>query len=418
MTRENVTIQDLVNLFNLITGDNDTYEYWLEAFDNDEKIRIELIDYINRELKANNYDGENDYHAMYWFAKGFKLPAPQKPKRYVDSDDYFFHQLHKYKVQDKINDFKRKRIHERFNRDLHKKDSTFLKDLMNHQKELHEFHQSIRNLPDDDLDGIFTPLELYKMTIDSFNDWKENNAKQDQLVKDIMERLEITPTNWAIDFESLNTKGRKQLFPLLKAFFEEHIATLPIIGKYKLQFKVDGQWHSRQLKPETFNKLMENFTEEHFIFNIDEKPPEYFYEKGGEDLPEWSLFSEIKFSKFTKYDGNNDVGGSFFKYLTTDKVPKRVVEYLQRLQIFDSLVYKDKHNKEKQREELNDCCFIYALKQTGNYSEEMLNQMRLRINNRYLSQSSINQLCEEFKLHIRLTYLDESAKYKKKQTIC
>ena len=77
-------------------------------------------------------------------------------------------------VQDKINDFKRKRIHERFNRDLHKKDSTFLKDLMNHQKELHEFHQSIRNLPDDDLDGIFTPLELHKMTIDSFNDWKEN----------------------------------------------------------------------------------------------------------------------------------------------------------------------------------------------------------------------------------------------------
>ena len=107
------------------------------------------------------------------------------------------------------------------------------------------------------------------MTIDSFNDWKENNAKQDQLVKDIMERFEITPTNWTIDFESLNTKGRKQLFPLLKAFFEEHIATLPIIGKYKLQFKVDGQWHSRQLKPETFNKLMGNFTEEHFIFNID-----------------------------------------------------------------------------------------------------------------------------------------------------
>ena len=210
MTLENVTIQDLVNLLNLVTGDNDTYEDWLEAFDNDEKIRIELIDYINRELKANNYDGENDYHAMYWFAKGLKLPAPQNPKRDVDSDDYLFNQLHKYKVQDKINDFKRKRIHERFNRDLHKKDSTFLKDLMNHQKELQEFHQSIRNLPDDDLDGIFTPLELHKMTIDSFNDWKENNAKQDQLVKDIMERLEITPTNWAIDFESLNTKGRKQ----------------------------------------------------------------------------------------------------------------------------------------------------------------------------------------------------------------
>ena len=111
------------------------------------------------------------------------------------------------------------------------------------------------------------------------------------------------------------------------------------------------------------DKLMNKFNEQSFIFDMDQKPPEYFYEQGSEELPEWSLFSAIKFSKFTKYNGNNDVGGSFFKYLTTDKVPVKVIEYLQRLQIFDSLVIKDKHNKEKQRDELNDCCFIYALKQ-------------------------------------------------------
>ena len=80
MTVENVTIQDLIDLSNLLYGDNDTYEDWLEAFDNDEKIRIELIDYIKSELKANNFDGENGYHAMYWFAKVLKPPAPQKPK--------------------------------------------------------------------------------------------------------------------------------------------------------------------------------------------------------------------------------------------------------------------------------------------------------------------------------------------------
>ena len=67
-TLQNVTIQDLIDLSNLWYGDNDTYEDWLEAFDNegkahdygDEEIRIELIDYIDIELKANNYDGPND----------------------------------------------------------------------------------------------------------------------------------------------------------------------------------------------------------------------------------------------------------------------------------------------------------------------------------------------------------------------
>ena len=83
-TRENVTIQDLIDLSNLLYGDNDTYEDWLKAFDNegkahdsvDEQIRIELIDSIKNELKANNYDGPNDYYAMYWFAKGLNLPVP------------------------------------------------------------------------------------------------------------------------------------------------------------------------------------------------------------------------------------------------------------------------------------------------------------------------------------------------------
>ena len=155
MTLENVTIQDLIDLSNLLYGDNDTYEDWLKAFDNegkahdsvDEQIRIELIDSIKNELKANNYDGPNDYYAMYWFAKGLNLPVPQKPKRYVDSDDYLFNNLHKFKHHDKLNDFN-KRIHERFNgsrlkeaRELHKKDSTFLKDLMNHQKDLSKFNQ-------------------------------------------------------------------------------------------------------------------------------------------------------------------------------------------------------------------------------------------------------------------------------------
>ncbi|WP_300712471.1 DNA polymerase, partial [uncultured Brachyspira sp.] len=71
--------------------------------------------------------------------------------------------------------------------------------------------------------------------------------------------------------------------------------------------------------------------------------------------------------------------------------------------------------KGKQRKELDDCCFIYALQQTGCYDDATLNKMRLRINTRYLSQKSLNELCMEFKLHIKLSFIDEDANGKNKK---
>ncbi|KAK8881860.1 hypothetical protein M9Y10_044496 [Tritrichomonas musculus] len=157
---------------------------------------------------------------------------------------------------------------------------------------------------------------------------------------------------------------------------------------------------------------MDNLTKNHFIFDIEHTNPEYFYEKGAEKIPEWSVFSEIKFSLYVKgVKANNDVGGSFFQYLVDEAIDGQVKEYLKRLQIFDSLV----NDKNKQREELNDCCFIYALSQTGSYDEDELNKMRLRINSRYLSQSSINKLCHEFKIHLKLSFINEEAKGKHKK---
>ena len=66
-----------------------------------------------------------------------------------------------------------------------------------------------------------------------------------------------------------------------------------------------------------------------------------------------------------------------------------VVKYLKRLQIFDKL---DKNNK--QRKELDDFCFVYAVKQIGEYKEEILYQIRLRINTRYLTNSAVANLCK------------------------
>ena len=92
---ENSSTQELIDLDNLLYNDFNTYQDWFDAFKDEDKIRIELIESINEKLKANNYDGPNDYYAMYWFAKGLNLPVPQKPKRYVNSDDYLFNNLHK-----------------------------------------------------------------------------------------------------------------------------------------------------------------------------------------------------------------------------------------------------------------------------------------------------------------------------------
>ncbi len=238
---------------------------------------------------------------------------------------------------------------------------------------------------------------------------------QRPIVDEIMQDLERTPTNWSINFERLTDNGRLLLLPLLKTFFEEHIETLPQIGRYKISFKVNGVWYHKPLDANILRQLMDNLTKNHFIFDIEHTNPEYFYEKGAEKIPEWSVFSEIKFSLYMKgVKANNDVGGSFFQYLVDEKIDEQIKEYLKRLQIFDSLV----NDKNKQREELTDCCFIYALSQTGSYDEDTLNKMRLRINSRYLSQSSINKICYEFKIHLKLSFINEESSTKnKKKTV-
>ena len=438
-----VPLDKIIELYNLITDSNDDLNEILSAYDNNEnQLRNDLNDEIaDTLLDKYNYDGDyEDFNAIYYFIKGVKsadahweslmniqsqplikqlhIPHapkhPKQPKKYIDSDTSFFNKLKRLpKINDPFHDFNRQQLQLKFNRDLHKRDQPFLSQLMQHQNDFTQFHSRPSNNDDEPIDELFTPKELNAMTIKSFKQWKEFNEKhkdeQQQIVNDIMEQLETSPTDWTIDFEQLNQLGRELMFPLLKQFFAEHIDSLPITSKYMIRYNVNGVWRSFPFKSENYNKLMNKFNEQSFIFDMDTKPPEYFYENGGEELPDWSFFSALQFTKLIDVDGNNDVGGSFFHYLVKHNINKQIIKYLQRLQIFDKLVNEDG----KQRDELNDCCFIYALKQTGCYSENDLNLMRLRINNRYLSQSSINSICEEFHIKIHLTYINEDAKRKK-----
>ena len=72
---------------------------------------------------------------------------------------------------------------------------------------------------------------------------------------------------------------------------------IPIIQMYKFQFKVNDRWVTKPLTQKVMNKLMDNFTEQNFIFNLDDIAPEYFYEHGGEELQSWSIFTAINFSQ-------------------------------------------------------------------------------------------------------------------------
>ena len=52
------------------------------------------------------------------------------------------------------------------------------------------------------------------------------------------------------------------------------------------------------------------------------------------------------------------------------------------------------------------------------FNEKLMNKIRLRINNRYLSNKSVNEVCKEFKIHLILDYLsDESHLTKRKRKI-
>ena len=83
---------------------------------------------------------------------------------------------------------------------------------------------------------------------------------QERYVNRIMNRLDKTPTDWEINFDLLTDEGKKLLLPRLKTFFKDVIMNINI-SEYKLQYNVNGEWHSYPLTSESLNKLIESFRE-------------------------------------------------------------------------------------------------------------------------------------------------------------
>ena len=95
--------------------------------------------------------------------------------------------------------------------------------------------------------------------------------------------------------------------------------------------------------------------------------------------------------------------GSFFNYIAKKDIPSILREQLKRYQVFTSLI----NEKGDRKEELEDSCFVYALKMARQIPESILNKIRLKIRNRYLPIKCIEEICNEFKICLIIHYIND-----------
>ena len=458
---EDKTTDELVDHFNLLKGFHESTEEYLDYISSEEELRELLIYDIADDLLDKNYDGDNDYTAMYWYAKGLKnyeeaindlmnigyqdeikhmkiphVPKHMKPlQRYVDSDEYKRRQMKKeddkffkkfdrdnYKVY-KDKDKSDRKL--RFDRELHKRPLEFTKGVKDLHKQFTDFNKSIvnRQLEANEFVSDLNPRELNRERLISFEEWKSynNNDKQDELIEEIIERIELSPTNWEINFEKLNEYGRKKITPLLIDSLENTVGrSLNASKKYVFRYTVitrnnkkDGEvrdYRTIPLKGNTFHDLIERLRSGGLSFDLDgeKSAVELFYSSNEVEMLQWSMFTSVSLSELKGTTGKcyHDRGGKFFPYWNTTYIDLR--EY----QIFSR---NDSYFERRQSVEVP--CVLWALK--GLISDVDLHKVQLRLMNEnprtrtqsiisnYHNSKDLDYLCNEFHIHCRLHYYDE-----------
>ena len=170
MSFDNASLEQLAELYNLITDDNlSVNETLLDYDNNEEQLREDLINSITDELLDKyNYDGDyEDFNAIYWFVKGFKsIPNPPlklcPPKRYDQSDEFIkrknkrlddelFNDIkQKLKHKDVVHEYHKHRSQTKFNYRLNKEAITIQASKANYQRMLNDLINSkplLRPLP-------------------------------------------------------------------------------------------------------------------------------------------------------------------------------------------------------------------------------------------------------------------------------
>ena len=180
------------------------------------------------------------------------------------------------------------------------------------------------------------------------------------------------------------------------------IFNLPVTTPIFFDLVQEGKKHSYKGTPEKISTILKCLQSRNFdeiISNnpISSDPPENF-----EGVSHVSGFGIRVYSSYPQHT-NEQRAGSFFNYVYKENIPQCFKDQLMRYQIFSSLV----DEKGQRKKELEDCCFVHSLKMSHQFQESTLNQIRLKIQNRFLPIKCVEEICNEFKIHLILHYLTE-----------
>lgn len=380
-----MTNEQYLELYNLLFDANiDIKDY--EGME--EEIKDDILPELVDELIKYGYDGDYTYQSMYWFIKGLKVSKPsitpkEAPKinenKPFNPSDVTLKPTQtktlKFHFRPDINDKQLKNV---FLRPLNPKVSQSFKDDLNF---VHKAFKAMKNK---------------NISYDEYKRIKYGDLQTD-LINEITNSLYTNPTNWNIDFSNMSVKTREAIFDMLNNYLSTTLGEMATTYKFEFAFKVNGSWRSKPLTPELYRKLRENFTQKTFIYNAMERDysytPNNFSNPEEWDVIDWTLFDAIGVKLINERKGEKQKKGGYFRYINKTDLD------LRRYQIFDKLYKMNKKGKKKQRKELNDYCFVYALRQDG-FNNDDLNKLRARFCCRYQSPKNINLVCQEFKIHL------------------
>ena len=211
------------------------------------------------------------------------------------------------------------------------------------------------------------------------------------------------PKNIFYNLDELKRNGKLDdtLDYLLKDWVDGYIALLPITTPLFFDLIENGRKHSYKATPEKLSTIISCLRSHNFDEIISDNPltsdlvfnPEFIHVSG-------FCIRVYPHSNIKIYENR---AGSFFNYVIKDNVPKCIEDQLARYQIYSTLI----NEKGERKTELEDCCFVYALKMSQQIPNSVLNQIRLRIKNRFLPIKCIEEICVEFKIHLIIHYINE-----------
>ena len=166
-----------------------------------------------------------------------------------------------------------------------------------------------------------------------------------------------------------NGKLNESLDYLLKDWIEDYIALLPITTPLFFDLIENGRKHSYKATPEKLSTIISCLRSHTFDEIISDNPltsdpvfnPEFIHVSG----------FGIRVYPYSNIKIYENRAGSFFNYVIKDNVPKCIEDQLARYQIYSTLI----NEKGERKTELEDSCFVYALKMSQQIPNSVLNQI-------------------------------------------